>query len=98
MTRAMKIFIGIITVIILALYFGNIYDVDGKEVDAITWIDNIFGLFVGYLFAVLFYKIMGFPLIVLILISSKGSMIILKMMDKSVTFKPSPLHYQPLLD
>ena len=55
MTRAMKIFIGIITAIILALYFGNIYDVDGKEVDAITWIDNIFGLFVGYLFAVLFY-------------------------------------------
>ena len=68
MTRAMKIFIGIITVIILALYFGNIYDVDGKEVDAITWIDNIFGLFVGYLFAVLFYKILGFPLIVLILL------------------------------
>jgi AGCS family alanine or glycine:cation symporter len=64
----MKIFIGIITVIILALYFGNIYDVDGKEVDAITWIDNIFGLFVGYLFAVLFYKILGFPLIVLILL------------------------------
>ena len=68
MTRAMKIFIGIITVIILALYFGNIYDVDGKEVDAITWIDNIFGIFVGYLFAVLFYKILGFPLIVLILL------------------------------
>ena len=68
MTRAMKIFIGIITVIILALYFGNIYDVYGKEVDAITWIDNIFGLFVGYLFAVLFYKILGFPLIVLILL------------------------------
>ena len=68
MTRTMKIFIGIITVIILALYFGNIYDVDGKEVDAITWIDNIFGLFVGYLFAVLFYKILGFPLIVLILL------------------------------
>ena len=68
MTRAMKIFIGIITVIILALYFGNIYDVDGKEVDAITWIDNIFGLFVSYLFAVLFYKILGFPLIVLILL------------------------------
>ena len=68
MIRAMKIFIGIITVIILALYFGNIYDVDGKEVDAITWIDNIFGLFVGYLFAVLFYKILGFPLIVLILL------------------------------
>ena len=68
MPRAMKIFIGIITVIILALYFGNIYDVDGKEVDAITWIDNIFGLFVGYLFAVLFYKILGFPLIVLILL------------------------------
>ena len=68
MTKAMKIFIGIITVIILALYFGNIYDVDGKEVDAITWIDNIFGLFVGYLFAVLFYKILGFPLIVLILL------------------------------
>ena len=68
MTRAMKIYIGIITVIILALYFGNIYDVDGKEVDAITWIDNIFGLFVGYLFAVLFYKILGFPLIVLILL------------------------------
>jgi AGCS family alanine or glycine:cation symporter len=64
----MKIFIGIITVIILALYFGNIYDVDGKEVDAITWIDNIFGLFVSYLFAVLFYKILGFPLIVLILL------------------------------
>ncbi|HIO40958.1 MAG TPA: alanine:cation symporter family protein [Candidatus Marinimicrobia bacterium] len=64
----MKIFIGIITVIILALYFGNIYDVDGKEVDAITWIDNIFGIFVGYLFAVLFYKILGFPLIVLILL------------------------------
>ena len=68
MTRSMKIFIGIITVIILALYFGNIYDVDGKEVDAITWIDNIFGLFVGYLFGVLFYKILGFPLIVLILL------------------------------
>jgi AGCS family alanine or glycine:cation symporter len=68
MTKSMKIFIGIITVIILALYFGNIYDVDGKEVDAITWIDNIFGLFVGYLFAVLFYKILGFPLIVLILL------------------------------
>ena len=68
MTRTMKIFIGIITVIILALYFGNIYDVDGKEVDAITGIDNIFGLFVGYLFAVLFYKILGFPLIVLILL------------------------------
>ena len=68
MPRAMKIFIGIITVIILAFYFGNIYDVDGKEVDAITWIDNIFGLFVGYLFAVLFYKILGFPLIVLILL------------------------------
>ena len=68
MIRAMKIFIGIITVIILALYFGNIYDVDGKEVDAITGIDNIFGLFVGYLFAVLFYKILGFPLIVLILL------------------------------
>ena len=68
MTKSMKIFIGIITVIILALYFGNIYDVDGKEVDAITWIDNIFGIFVGYLFAVLFYKILGFPLIVLILL------------------------------
>ena len=68
MPRAMKIFIGIITAIILALYFGNIYAVDGKEVDAITWIDNIFGLFVGYLFAVLFYKILGFPLIVLILL------------------------------
>jgi len=68
MTKSMKIFIGIITVIILALYFGNIYDVDGKEVDAITWIDNIFGLFVSYLFAVLFYKILGFPLIVLILL------------------------------
>ena len=68
MTKSMKIFIGIITVIILALYFGNIYDVDGKEVDAITGIDNIFGLFVGYLFAVLFYKILGFPLIVLILL------------------------------
>ena len=68
MTKSMKIFIGIITVIILALYFGNIYDVDGKEVGAITWIDNIFGLFVGYLFAVLFYKILGFPLIVLILL------------------------------
>ena len=68
MTKSMKIFIGIITVIILALYFGNIYDIDGKEVDAITWIDNIFGIFVGYLFAVLFYKILGFPLIVLILL------------------------------
>ena len=68
MTKSMKIFIGIITVIILSLYFGNIYDVDGKEVDAITWIDNIFGIFVGYLFAVLFYKILGFPLIVLILL------------------------------
>jgi len=68
MTKSMKIFIGIIAVIILALYFGNIYDVDGKEVDAITWIDNIFGIFVGYLFAVLFYKILGFPLIVLILL------------------------------
>jgi len=64
----MKICIGIITVVGLALYFGNIYDVDGKEVDTITWIDNIFGLFVGYLFAVLFYKILGFPLIVLILL------------------------------
>ena len=69
MTRAMKIFIGIITVIILAFYFNIInFTVDGKEVDAITGIDNIFGLFVGYLFAVLFYKILGFPLIVLILL------------------------------
>ena len=45
MTRAMKIFIGIITVIILAFYFNIInFTIDGKEVDAITGIDNIFGL------------------------------------------------------
>ena len=70
MTRAMKIFIGIITVIILAFYFNIInFTVDGKEVDIITGIDNIFGIFVGYLFSVLFYKILGFPLIVLILLA-----------------------------
>ena len=49
MTRAMKICIGIITVVSLAFYFNIInFTVDGKEVDAITGIDNIFGLFVGY--------------------------------------------------
>ena len=69
MTRAMKICIGIIIVVSLAFYFNIInFTVDGKEVDAITGIDNIFGLFVGYLFAILFFKILGFPLIVLILL------------------------------
>ena len=70
MTRAMKIFIGIIAVIIFGFYFNIInFTVDGKEVDIITGIDNIFGIFVGYLFSVLFYKILGFPLIVLILLA-----------------------------
>ena len=47
MTRSMKICIGIITVVSLAFYFNIInFTVDGKEVDAITGIDNIFGLFV----------------------------------------------------
>ena len=69
MTRAMKICIGIIIVVSLAFYFNIInFTVDGKEVDAVTGIDNIFGLFVGYLFAILFFKILGFPLIVLILL------------------------------
>ena len=33
-----------------------------------TWINNIFGVFVGYIATVLFFKILGFPLIVLILL------------------------------
>ena len=69
MTKSMKIFIGIIAVIIFGFYFNIInFTVDGNAVDAITGIDNIFGIFVAYLFAVLFYKILGFPLIVLILL------------------------------
>jgi len=69
MTKSMKIFIGIIALIILGFYFNIInFTVDGNAVDAITGIDNIFGIFVAYLFAVLFYKILGFPLIVLILL------------------------------
>ena len=34
----------------------------------ITTIDSIFGIFVGYIANILFYKIFGFPLIVLILL------------------------------
>jgi len=65
----MKIFIGIITAIIFGFYFNIInFTVDGNEVDAVTGIDNIFGIFVGYIAEVLFYKILGFPLIVLVLV------------------------------
>ena len=34
----------------------------------ITSIDNIFGIFVGYIAKVLFYKIFGIPFIVLVLL------------------------------
>ena len=52
MTKSMKIFIGIIAVIIFGFYFNIInFTVDGNAVDAITGIDNIFGIFVAYLFA-----------------------------------------------
>jgi len=69
MTRGMKIFFGIIVVTGLLLYFNIIHFYsDGKQVDAITGIDGIFGIFVGYIANVLFYKIFGFPLIVLVLL------------------------------
>jgi len=35
----------------------------------ITAIDNVFGIFVGYIAKVLFYEILGFPLIVLVLLA-----------------------------
>ena len=35
----------------------------------ITAIDNVFGIFVGYIAKVLFYEILGFPFIVLVLLA-----------------------------
>ena len=61
MTRGMKIFIGIIVAIGLLLYFDIIHFYsEGKQVDAITGIDGIFGIFVSYIAKVLFYEIFGF--------------------------------------
>ena len=37
--------------------------VDGNKVDAVTGINNIFGIFVEYIATVLFYKIVGFYVI-----------------------------------
>jgi len=69
MTRGMKIFFGIVIIIGLTFYFDIFhFYIDGEQVDFITGIDGIFGIFVGYIANVLFYKILGFPLIVLILL------------------------------
>jgi len=69
MSRGMKIILGFIIVIGLLFYFDILHFYsDGEQVDFITGIDNIFGIFVGYIATVLFYKIFGFPLIVLILL------------------------------
>ena len=56
MTKTMKICIGIIAAIGIAFYFNIInFTVDGNEVDAVTGINNIFGIFVEYIATVLFY-------------------------------------------
>jgi len=69
MTKTMKISIGIIAAVVIAFYFNIInFTVDGKEVDAVAGVNNIFGIFVKYIATVLFYKIVGFPLIVLVLL------------------------------
>ena len=69
MSRGMKIILGFIIVIGLLFYFDILHFYsEGEQVDFITGIDNIFGIFVGYIATVLFYKIFGFPLIVLILL------------------------------
>ena len=63
MSTRVKIFLGVIVVIGLLFYFNILHFYsDGEQVDFITGIDNIFGIFVGYIATVLFYKIFGFPL------------------------------------
>ena len=66
MTRNLKIFISIIIAIGLLIYFDILrFYSDGKQVDAITGIDGIFGIIVSYIAKVLFYQVFGFPFIVI---------------------------------
>ena len=69
MNKTQKIILSLFMVLGLLIYFNIIeFYSNGEKVDTITGIDNIFGIIVGYIANILFYQIIGFPLIVLVLL------------------------------